>query len=86
MHQFQVLLLMRFTLFSYMGTTFNRAKTSKLIIPGIGNELNGSIEINGIRESSVTFSGEQDHCCVAIVDIVNSTKISASLSSKKFCK
>jgi len=69
-----------------MGTTSDRAKTSKLIIPGIGNELNGSIEINGKRERSVLFLGEQDHCCVAMVDIVNSTKISASLSGEKFCK
>ena len=69
-----------------MRTTSNKAETDKLIIPGIGTELNGTIEINGKRETSVSFSGEQDHCCVAMVDIVNSTKISASLSSEKLCK
>ncbi len=69
-----------------MRTTTNRAITGKLIIPGIGTELNGSIEINGKRENSVSFSGEQDHCCVAMVDIVNSTRISASLSNEKFCQ
>jgi class 3 adenylate cyclase len=46
-------------------------------------ELSSQIESNS---SVISFVGESKYYCVCIVDVVNSTWITASLSSKKLCE
>lgn len=69
-----------------MGITNNQLENGSSLIPQNENQIKNSFNIDGMEESSILFSDQSENCCVGIVDMVNSTKISASLSPPKFCK
>ena len=52
----------------------------------IRNNITKNLKIDGKEENSISFTDTSENCCVGIVDMVNSTKISSSLSRHKFCK
>ena len=69
-----------------MGITNNQLEKGSSIIPQNENQINNFINIDGKEDVSILFSGQSENCCVGIVDMVNSTKISALLTPTKFCK
>ena len=58
----------------------------KTMILQTRNNITRNLKIDGKEENSISFTGISENCCVGIVDMVNSTKISSSLSRQEFCK
>lgn len=69
-----------------MRITTNQPRKIDSINLQIENEINKTIKIDGKENGSIHFSDRTENCCVGMVDMMNSTKTSASLSSHQFCK
>ena len=82
MHDRSLSLSARHTLFSDMGFINTYTNVDQTSIPV--NEINVSTQESRTHEQlSITFSEISSYCCVGIADIVNSTRMTATLPNEK---